>query len=203
MKIHKIAIIAAFMAVTTSLQAAETALNPQALYLQAGKEERSGSVAQAREIYEKIIDRFPESGFAVKANDRLLAISPASKAGSEAKPVPSEPDIFAPAPEKPLPDDPKLRKAVVAARLKANAEVTAREEFQRLKRVDYVREGRKQNKSRLTDKEALWQQSAQRKVVEKHGMTLNEISSLLDAACKEAGFAAGCSEDELVKQQKQ
>ena len=203
MKIHKIALIAAIMAVTSSLQAADTAMNPQALYLQAGKEERSGSAAKAKEIYETIIERFPESDFAVKANDRLLAMPPAAKTPADAQPVAAETDLFAPAPEKPLPEDPKLRKAVEAARLKAKAEVTAREEFQRLKRVDYVREGRKQNKSLMPDKEASWRQAAEKKVVEKHGMPLSEISSRLDAACKEAGFAAGCSEDELVKTQKQ
>ena len=198
MKIHKIVIIAAFMAVTSSLQAAEPAINPQALYLQAGKEERSGSAAKAREIYETIIDRFPESDFAVKANDRLLAMPAAAKAPADAQSVATAPDLFAPAPEKPLPDDPKLRKAVEAARLKAKAEITAREEFLRLKRIDYVREGRKQNRSQLLGKEALWQQAAERKVVEQYGQPLGEISSRLDAACKEAGFAAGCSEEDLM-----
>lgn len=199
MKLNKIAIIAAIMAVTTSLHAAETALTPQALYLQAGKEERSGSAVKAREIYETIIERFPESDFAVKANDRLLAISPFLKAGSEAMPVTAELDILAPELEKPLPADPKLRKVVEAARLKAKAEITVREEFERLKRVDYAREGRKQNRSRMPDKEALWQQTAERKVVEKFGLTLGEISSRLDVACKEAGFPASCSEESLQK----
>jgi hypothetical protein len=178
-------------------------MGPQLLYLQAGKEERSGSAIKAREIYETIINSFPESDFAVKANDRLLAMPGAVKAPAEGKPAVTETGLFAPAPEKPLPDDPKLRKAVEAARLKAKAEVTAREEFERLKRVDYAREGRRQNKSRMPDKEALWQQAAERMVMEKYGLTLGEMSSRLDAACKEAGFAPACNEDELVKPQKQ
>jgi len=203
MKIRKIAVIAAIIAVTTSLHAADTAMNPQALYLQAGKEERSGSAAKAQEIYETIIDRFPESDFAVKANDRLLAMPAVAKTPADAQPVATEPGLFDPAPEKPLPEDPKLRKAVAAARLKAKADVTAKEEFERLKRIDYVREGRKQSRNQIADKEAAWRQSAEKRVVEKHGMPFSEISSRLDAACKEAGFAAGCSEDDLVKPQKQ
>jgi hypothetical protein len=87
---------------------------------------------------------------------------------------------------------------VAAARLKAKAEVTAREEFERLKRVDYVREGRRQSRNQIADKEASWRQSAEKKVVEKHGMPFSEISSRLDAACKEAGFTAGCSEETLM-----
>lgn len=201
MKISKIAFIAAILAATASLHAAETVANPQLLYLQAGKEERSGSGAKAREIYESIIERFPESEFAVKANDRLLAMPGAVKTPAETKPATTETGLFAPAPEKPLPDDPKLRKAVEAARLKTMAEVTAREEFERLKRVDYAQEGRRQNRSRMPEKEALWQQAAQRKVVEKYGLSFSEISSRLDAACKEAGFEADCSEDKLVPPQ--
>ncbi|NJD92130.1 MAG: hypothetical protein FIA91_11570 [Geobacter sp.] len=194
MNINRIAIIAAIMAMTTTLHAADTALNPQALYLQAGKEERSGSAAKAKEIYESIIDRFPESDFAVKANDRLLAMPAAVKTPEEAKPAAAETGLFAPAPEKPLPADPRLRQAVATARTKEKAEILVREELARLKRVDDAREGRKQSRSRLSEKEALWQQTAERLVVEKYGATLAELRGRLAAVCKEMNIKGPCEE---------
>lgn len=52
----------------------------QAMYLQAGKAQRSGSITvngvdfYASELYETLIERFPSSEFAVKATDQLSAI---------------------------------------------------------------------------------------------------------------------------------
>lgn len=48
--------------------------NPQAMYLKAGKLERSGDSYKARELYTAIADRFPDSPLAVKASDRLLTM---------------------------------------------------------------------------------------------------------------------------------
>ena len=81
MKLAKsLIIITALIALALPLHAGEpSADSPQSLYLQAGKEERSGSSVTARAIYESIIDRFPESEFAVKANDRLLLLPPAKQ----------------------------------------------------------------------------------------------------------------------------
>jgi hypothetical protein len=70
----------------TSIAHAE-ADTPQSLYLKAGREERQGETVRARQTYESIIDRFPESEFAVKANDRLLAITPPASARPAATPA--------------------------------------------------------------------------------------------------------------------
>ena len=46
--------------------------DPQAMYLAAGRYERAGRDSEAAKVYERIIDRFPASPWAVKANDHLL-----------------------------------------------------------------------------------------------------------------------------------
>jgi uncharacterized membrane protein YqiK len=52
----------------------------QAMYLQAGKAQRAGSVSvngvdfYATELYEAIVDKFPSSEYAVKASDQLNAM---------------------------------------------------------------------------------------------------------------------------------
>lgn len=48
------------------------AKDPQVMYLAAGKLERNGESYKARQVYERIVDRFPSSTWAVKANDQLL-----------------------------------------------------------------------------------------------------------------------------------
>lgn len=47
--------------------------DPQKLYLAAGAASRNGDSYKAKQIYETIINRFPDSPFAVKANDQLLS----------------------------------------------------------------------------------------------------------------------------------
>lgn len=169
----------------------------QSLYLRAGKEERSGSMAKAREIYESIIDRFPESDFAVKANDRLLALpATGQKAVSgPAQEIEKIENLFTPPPSAPLPSDPLLRRGVEAARLQSRAAVVLREEYDRLKRGDETREGHKQIQANRPAKEAGWRQGADRKVVEEFGMTLEEITARAESACKEAGVIGECSEE--------
>ncbi len=56
--------------------------NPQGMYLAAGQYERKGESYNARKIYEAIVERFPSSSWAVKANDRLLGIKADSDASS-------------------------------------------------------------------------------------------------------------------------
>lgn len=184
---------------STTIAAGETVGSAQSLYLQAGKEERSGSPAKAREIYESIIDRFPDSDFAVKANDRLLSLQ-SPKQQTETLPTASSPlEIFNPAPLKPLPTDPLLRKAVEAVRQKEKAAITAREEYDRLKRVDDARDGRKLTRSRLSDKEKSWENGADVKVMNQFGSSLEELTARAETACREIGIQGKCSEESILK----
>lgn len=60
--------------------------SPQAMYLAAGSYDRAGETQRANQIYEKIIASFPESTWAVKANDQLIAtkrVNDASAAASQ------------------------------------------------------------------------------------------------------------------------
>jgi hypothetical protein len=158
-------------------------------------------MAKAREIYESIIDRFPESDFAVKANDRLLALPANGKkaTGSQPGAVEKVEKLFAPPPAAPLPAEPLLRRGVEAARLKAKATVVRREEYDRLKRGDEAREGRKLVQAKRSDMETAWRQGADSKVVEEFGMSLDEITAKAEAACKEAGVKGECSEEAFYR----
>jgi len=188
-------IIIVLLALATPLHAAQaTSDSPQNLYLQAGKEERSGSVAKAREIYESVIDRFPESEFAVKANDRLLALPPA-KLKSESTPAGSPLTIFAPKPSKPLPAEPLLRSGVETARMKSKAEDLRRNELERERERYSVLEGHRINRSVLAEKESHWQKAADQKVLDQFGMTLNEMGEKLKQICIEAKVTGECSEE--------
>jgi len=189
-------------ALTVPLYAADNgADSPQSLYLSAGKEERAGSAAKAREIYENIIDRFPESEFAVKANDRLLALPAAEKkpVSGAAKEIEKIEKLFSPPPAAPLPADPLQRRGVEAARLKDKAQVVRREEYDRLKRGDETRVGSKYIQANRPAKEAEWRQKADTKVVEEFGMSLDELSAKLELICKEAGVKGECSEEGLMR----
>jgi len=194
--------LALVAALAVPLYAADTAADsPQSLYLRAGKEERAGSAAKARELYESIIDRFPESDFAVKANDRLLAM-PTAKGQADGAPSREKEKIenlFSPPPPAPLPADPLLRRGVEAARARARAEVVRREEYDRLKRADETREGRKYIQAKRTAMEAAWSQGADSKVVEEFGMSLDELAAKLERICKEAGVKGECSEGALLR----
>lgn len=184
-------IIALTSPVCPALGAADT---PQSLYLQAGKEERSGSAAKAREIYESIIDRFPESEFAVKANDRLLTIAPAGRKTVET-PQPSPLTILAPKAASPLPSDPLLRRGVEMARMKARAELLYRDEIERERELFFARYGHRVNRGVLSEKERMWQESAERKVVEQYGMTIEEMGKKLIQLCGEAKVKGECGEE--------
>lgn len=189
--ITKLATPVLVFALALPLLAADPA---QSLYLGAGKEERAGNIAKAREIYESIIDRFPESEFAVKANDRLLGLQAVRPAPAGA-PAPAAPK--AAGEEKPLPDDPLLRRGIEAARLKERADVVYREELERLGRMDEAREGRKASRWNLAEREGVRRQAAERKVVAECGFTLEELTSKLAVVCKEAGLKEECREEDL------
>lgn len=190
-----ISIVAVLLFLAAPLHAAPAASEtPQGLYLQAGKEERFGSIAKAREIYESIIDRFPESEFAVKANDRLLTLAPA-KQKPESTPTPPPLPILAAPPEKPLPTDPLLRRGVEMARMKSKADTTKRHELERSRELFYAREGHRINRGVLAEKEAQWQKDASKKVVDEFGMTLEEMETKLGQLCKEARVKGECNEE--------
>lgn len=188
-------IITVLLSLASPLHAGQsTPESPQSLYLQAGKEERSGSTAKAREIYESIIDRFPDSEFAVKANDRLLTLPTAAKQ-TDSAPAASSGSFFAPRTLRPLPAEPLLRRGVEAARMKTSAEVLRKNELDRERQRFTVREGHRVNRSVLAEKEDQWQKAADRKVLAEFGMTLAEIAEKLKQVCIEAKVAGECSED--------
>jgi hypothetical protein len=67
------------------------ALGPRGLYLEAGKAQRNGAVTfvntsfGASQLYEMIVDKFPDSEYAVKATDQLTAMSRSSRDASAAQ----------------------------------------------------------------------------------------------------------------------
>lgn len=187
--------ITAFITLAAPLHAAQaTPDTPQGLYLQAGKEERSGGTEKAREIYENIIDRFPESEFAVKANDRLLILTPAKQKTESQTQSPPLTIVTTPSP-KPLPSDPLMRRGVELARMKSKAETMKRHELERERELFYVREGHRINRGVLAEKESQWQKDADRKVVDEFGMTLEEMNATLKTICVEANVKGECNEE--------
>lgn len=66
-------------------------LGARGLYLEAGKAQRNGAVTfvntrfSASELYEMIVDKFPDSDYAVKATDQLTAMSRSSRDQSAAQ----------------------------------------------------------------------------------------------------------------------
>lgn len=188
-------IIWALITCASPLHAGEPSTDsPQTLYLQAGKEERSGSPAKAREIYESIIDRFPDTEFAVKANDRLLALpAPGRKAESAGSSQPFT--FFSTGSPKPLPAEPLLRSGVEAARKKAQAESVRRNVIERERARFTTSEGHRFNRMVLAEKEVQWQKDADRKIVEEFGMTLDEMREKLKQICSEANVKGECTEE--------
>lgn len=62
----------------------------QALYLLGGKYEREADTQKAKTVYERVISKFASSEWAVKANDRLLAMRADANAASRASNIQSE-----------------------------------------------------------------------------------------------------------------
>ena len=186
-----IIVLAALLAILTASAAAAadqpTATGgetPQALYLQAGKLERQGQQAKARELYETLIDRFPVSEFAVKANDRLLDMLKGTPTEPPAKPVP------APVAE------PKARARELLAMHKKALDI-ADKEWRRLSYIFFNRYGHRVNRGELREQEAEWDKAAEEKVLKELGMGSAEIKGKLDEACRELGVAGRCDESAL------
>jgi len=189
-------ILAALICLSAPLHAGQTPTDsPQKLYLQAGKEERSGSLDVARRIYESIIDQYPESDFAVKANDRLLALQPAPPRKAEKAAEQPVIELLAPKPAKPLPAEPLLRQGVELARKKAQAETVIRHELERQREAYLVYEGHRVNRGILAEKEARWRVAAEQKVLAQFGMSLDEMGEKLRGLCKEAQVKGECNEE--------
>lgn len=198
-------------------RAEATADTPQALYLKAGKEERQGESAKARQTYESIIDRFPDSEFAVKANDRLLAISPLSPtppatapveavtaapvqtppqpaAAAPASPAITLPPFLAPETPAPLPDDPTKRQGVELARLYNKARSIYDSEFSRREFAFTTQYGHRYNHMERSRKEKEWRAAADDKVRKELGLSVEEIRLKLQQACDAAGITGTCDE---------
>ncbi|HJV36881.1 hypothetical protein [Geomonas sp.] len=159
--------------------------NAQSLYLQAGKAERQGHTAKAQELYEAIIDRYPTSELAVKANDRLLELM---------RPVAAP----APAPAKPAPPVLDAKgKARELLELKKKADDIQDKEWRRLSQGYFSRYDHRYNRADLREKEAEWDKMCEEKVKKELGMGTAEIQQKLDAACRNLGITGPCNEKAL------
>jgi hypothetical protein len=160
---------------------------PQALYLQAGKMERQGNVVRARELYESLVDRYPTSDLAVKANDRLLELlKPTSAtADEEKKPIKLE---------APLPDDPVRRRGVELARLYRKAAKLRDDEINSRTYAFTTRYAHKYSRSDLASKQKEWEAGADARVRRELGISLEEIQRELTEICRQLGITGSCEE---------
>lgn len=162
---------------------AETA---QSLYLRAGKAERQGQITTAKEIYETLIDRYPTSELAVKANDRLLELMKppaAAAAAPAATPVLQIPDT-------------KARARELLALKKKAADIQDRE-WRRLSQGYFSRYDHRYNRADLREHEAEWDKTCEAKVKEELGMGTAEIQQKLDEACRTLGITGPCDDKAL------
>jgi len=156
----------------------------QSLYLQAGRAERQDQQAKAKELYEAIIDRFPSSDLAIKANDRLLELMRGTSTAPSAKPVP------------PPPADPKAQARELLG-LKKKAQDIQDKEWRRLSMAFFNRYDHRYNRSELRENEVEWDKKAEEKVREELGMGTAEINARFDDACKKLGITGTCDEKAL------
>jgi hypothetical protein len=170
-------------------QAASAGETPQSLYLQAGKAERQAQQGKAKELYEALIDRYPTSELAVKANDRLLELMKGSTA--------AEPGKQGAAPAAPAaPADPKAKARELLALSKKATDIQEKE-WRRHSYAFFNRHDHRFNRAELRDQEVLWDKAAEEKVKKELGMGTEEIKSKLEEACKEAGITGPCDEKAL------
>lgn len=172
--------------------AAESGETPQSLYLRAGKLERQGELNKAKDLYEALIERYPASEFAVKANDRLLEL---------VKPARTTVETGAPAatPVQPLTaGDPIKRRAMEMARMYSKAIYLRDDEFNRHDYAFRTKYGHQYNRAELAQRQTEWRKAADRKVRQELGMGVDEIKKKLDEACMELGITEkDCNETTL------
>lgn len=183
------------------------AVTPQALYLQAGKLERQGEISRASDIYEKVITLFPESEFAVKANDRLLLLSatPATRPAQQEpaplpqpqKPVSGLERLFTPSPLPPLPDEPRTRRAVELARRHQQAREIRDNEMSRQLAKFTTQYGHRYSRAKFAEQQQTWESETAQKIKAEIGQDINEIELELNNACAGLGLPARCSEHDI------
>ncbi len=155
----------------------------QALYLKAGKLERQGEIVQAKELYDAIIENYPATEFAVKANDRLLLL---------VKPLPVAPGSAVV--KAPLPADPVKRRGAELAESHKKAVQIREDELSRLFDEYTTVWGHKYNRAALGELQDSWEKKADAKVLQSLGISLDEIQKRMNAACKDAGITGPCTE---------
>ena len=170
---------------TGTAPAAEPAQeSPQSLYLQAGKLERQGNPQQAQEVYESLIDRYPASEFAVKANDRLLQLlDPAVAKG--AKPAPPTAKSLPPA------NDPKRRGRMLFELKQRAAKIFSDEKQSRFYAYSTLHSHR-YNRGELRDMESEWDKAAEEKVRKELGMGSDEIDRAIEEVCQQLKVDGKC-----------
>ena len=170
--------------------AAESGETPQSLYLKAGRLERQGELNLAKQHYEALIDQYPASEFAVKANDRLLELMKSTRTTIDTN-TPSA------TPAQPQPAVPHKRRALELARLYNKAVYLRDDEFNRHYYAFQAKYGHRFNRAELTKSQEEWHKAADMKVRQELGMGINEIKQKLEEACQELGIKESCNENSL------
>ncbi|MBI5656518.1 MAG: hypothetical protein HZC44_06760 [Geobacter sp.] len=174
-----------FLLFSSTVPAAESAPeSPQSLYLQAGKLERQGNTQQAQTIYESLIDRYPASEFAVKANDRLLQLL-APVAATDAKPAPIT------AKSLPAVNDPKRRGRMLFELKQRAAKIFSDEKQSKFYAYSTLHSHR-YNRGELRDKEIEWDKAAEEKVRKELGMGSDEIDRAIEEICQQLKVSGKC-----------
>lgn len=169
---------------------------PQSLYLKAGKQEREGSMDRARASYEQIIDRFPSSDFAVKANDRLLELQ---RLPATSPVVTTTPARFASDSAAPLPEEPERRHAVNQARNYQQARTIIDNEIRRRQNIFTAQNGHRYSKHYLSEQQKEWVRLGEQRVRDELGSSIAVIEHQLADACNRLNLAAHCSENEILQ----
>lgn len=189
------------LALTTPAWATEPATGsdetPQALYLRAGKLERQGRLTQARELYESLIERFPSSEFAVKANDRLLDFLRTSGQPQAGSPLPPSAAPAGTLPPAASSSDPKERARALLALAKKAERIAEVEQNRLYYSFISLYSFHRLNRGELAEREKEWQVTAENRVKSELGMGTDEIRQRLQAACTELGITGPCDEQAL------
>lgn len=172
-----------------TIAADEQPNSAQGLYLQAGKLERQGNRQQAQEAYELLIERFPDSELAVKANDRLLQlVAPVTPAAQQPAPVTA----------RTLPTISNLKgRGLALYDLKRRAAKIFGDEKQSQFYAYTTKYGHRFNRGELRDKEEEWEKNAEEKVRKELGMGTSEIGLALEEVCSKMDQNGPCTEDQF------